>query len=110
MRQQEVLLALAKTLQDKDVNELMELAGRIMERLETNLDSEEMKELAVTALAMEIEDVEQFRIPADNTYKSGMMEGTWKIMPDFEVNAQLLHDFIYGAEEIKVINPEATAE
>jgi len=99
MRQQDVLLALAKKLQEKDVNELMELAGQIMELVNTNLDNEQMKELAVTALAVEIEEVGQFRIPADKTYESGLMDGTWKIVPDFEANAQMLHDFIYGAEE-----------
>ncbi len=110
MRQQEVLLALAKKLQDKDVNELMEMAGSIMERVETNLDNEEIKELVITALAMDVEDVEQFRIPADNTYKSGMMEGTWKIVPDFETNGQLLHDFIYGVENEPSEDSEKTVE
>ena len=107
MRQQEVLLALAERLQDQEVSELMALAEDIIARVETNLGSEAMKELAIIALAMEIEDVEQLRIPADGTYKSGMMDGTWKIVPDFEANTALLHDFIYGVVETP---NEATAE
>ena len=36
------------------------------------------------------------RIPADGTYQDGMFGNTWCIKPDFEANAQALHEFIYG--------------
>lgn len=98
MRQQKVLLALAEQVQNMEVNDLMEALDGIMEYIDTNMESEAMKELAYTGLSTEIEDVAQYRIPADGTFNSGMYGDVWCIKPNFEKNAQLLHDFIYGEE------------
>lgn len=98
MRQQQVLLALADKMQNMEVNDLMEALDGIMEYIDTNMENEALKELAYTGLSAEIEDVGQYRIPADGTFNSGMFGDVWCIKPNFEKNAQLLHDFIYGEE------------
>lgn len=98
MRQQQVLLALADKMQNMEVNDLMEALDGIMEYIDTNMENEAMKELAYTGLSAEIEDVGQYRIPADGTFNSGMFGDVWCIKPNFEKNAQLLHGFIYGEE------------
>ena len=96
MRQQEVLLSLAYTAQEMEVDELMEKADEVLEYIETNLTDDELKELANAVLVVEIEDVEQNRIPVDGTFKDGMFGKVWCIKPDFQKNAKLLHEFIYG--------------
>ena len=96
MRQQEVLLSVARQIQDMDVNDLMEIVDVLTAKISTNLKPEELKTLATAGLVMEIDDVEQNRIPVDGTFKSGMFGDTWMIKPDFAKNASLLHDFIYG--------------
>lgn len=96
MRQQEVLLSVARQVQEMDVNDLMAIVDTLTEKISTNLEPEELKELSTAGLVMEIDDVEQNRIPVDGTFKSGTFDGTWMIKPDFEKNAELLHDFIYG--------------
>lgn len=96
MRQQKVLLALADKMQNMEIDVLMSLTDEIMSRLDTNLENETVKDLAYTVMAMELNEVEQYRVPADGTYKSGMFDGMWLIKPDFEANARLLHEFIYG--------------
>ncbi len=96
MRQQEVLLSLAYNAQEMEVDELMERADEVLEYIETNLTDDELKELANAALVVEIEDVEQNRIPVDGTFKDGMFGKVWCIKPDFQKNAKLLHEFIYG--------------
>lgn len=96
MRQQKVLLALADKMQNMEIDVLMSLTDEIMSRLNTNLENETVKDLAYTVMAMELNEVEQYRVPADGTYKSGMFDGMWLIKPDFEANARLLHEFIYG--------------
>ena len=96
MRQQEVLLSVARQVQDMDVNDLMAIVDTLTEKISTNLEPEELKELSTAGLVMEIDDVEQNRIPVDGTFKSGTFDGTWMIKPDVEKNAELLHDFIYG--------------
>ena len=96
MRQQRVLLAMAKKAQDMEVDALMDIAGEVSEIIVSSLEKEELKELATAFMVMEVEDVEQFRVPADGTFQSGTFNGTWMIRPDFEKNKTLLKEFIYG--------------
>ena len=96
MRQQEVMLAVAKQIQEMDVNDLMDIVDVVTEKISTNLENERLKELATAGLVMEIDQVGQYRIPVDGTFQSGTFSGTWMIKPDFTKNANLLHEFIYG--------------
>jgi len=96
MRQQDVLLAMASKMQDMELNDLMEKVEIFLEGIDTNLTNDQLRSVATTGLAMELEDVGQFRIPADGAYTSGMHNGIWMIRANFEKNAQLLKDFIYG--------------
>lgn len=96
MRQQKVLLAMAEQMQDMEVADLMSILDQIMEYVETDMESEEMKDLAFTGLSADIESVEQNRLPVDGTFESGMFGSVWCIKPDFEANARLLKEFIYG--------------
>jgi len=45
---------------------------------------------------MDMDSIQQFRVPADNTFQSGTYDGVWCIKPDFNANKQQLHKFIYG--------------
>ena len=96
MRQQRILLAIAKKAQDMEVEELLDIADGFFEILETNMTNAELKALATVAMVVETEDVEQFRIPVDGTFESGILNEMWTIRPNFARNTQLLHDFIYG--------------
>lgn len=96
MRGQNTLLALAKKAQDMDVDACLDIAGDIMSFVKTNLSEEEVKELAKVILTMEVENVGQYRIPAEGAYKSGTFDGTWMIKADLQKNANILHSYIYG--------------
>lgn len=96
MRQQKVLIAIAEKMQNMEIDELMSLTEEILSLVVTNLDSEMIKDLTYTVMAMELEEVEQFRIPADGAFYSGMYDGRWLIKPWFKENKELLHEFIYG--------------
>ena len=99
MRQQKVLLAAAQQAQESDVDALMELADDFAQRIQTNMTTDQLKEIAMAGLVTDIETVEQFRIPVDGTFEDGTFNGTWMIRPNFEKNEALLHDFIYAAEQ-----------
>lgn len=96
MRQQKVLLAMAEQMQNMEINDLMAMADDVLATVETNLSDEELERLAKMALMIEVDEVQQLRIPADGTFRSGMVGNTWRIDPDFEANAEILHEFIYG--------------
>ena len=96
MRQQKVLLAMADRAQNMELDELSAIADDVMDIILTNMDDEELKDLMMALMVMDIEEVGQYRVPVDGTFSSGMFNGIWLISPDFEQNAALLHEFIYG--------------
>ncbi len=95
MRQQAVLLAMARRARELKPAELAVTAAAMLGNVKTNLTPAELASLGRALLAADPEDVGQFRIPADGTFRAGMRGGTWRIDPDFERNAELLREFIY---------------
>ena len=95
-RQRVVLVAMAKELQQMGATTAIGLIPTLLEHVETNLNMSEMVELAGVGLQLDLNNIEQQRLPAEGTYESGKIEGTWKIVADLEENAQILSDFIYG--------------
>ena len=98
MRQQTVLLALAKKASALSAPELLKLVPRLLGMTDTNLSMGEAMALATLCAGRDMDEIQQYRIPVDGTFQSGMFGGTWCIKPDFEENARLLHDFIYESE------------
>ena len=97
-RIRQVLLALGRQLQNMDANELMDKVGEIMEHVQTSLDTEELKELATVGMIVEIDEVLQFRLPADGTYDLSEKDGLAVLLPNFTKNKELLREFIYVTE------------
>ena len=95
-RQRTVLVALARKLQQKSMLEMAGVAASMLQYVETNLRLNEILDIAATCMNLDLNDLSEFRIPADGTYESGMYGRTWCIKPDFEANAEALHQFIYG--------------
>lgn len=96
MRQQHVLLAMADKAQNMEVEELTAIAADVKDIVISSLDKGELEDLAMAFMVMDVADVEQFRIPADNTFESGTFDGVWCIRPNLEKNQALLREFIYG--------------
>ena len=99
MRQQTVLMELAKKASTLDAAELLKLVPKLLGMTETNLSMGEAMALATLCKNSDMSAIQQYRIPADGTYKDGMFGDTWCIKPNFEKNARLLHDFIYTSTE-----------
>lgn len=99
MRQQTVLMALAKKASALDAAELLKLVPKLLGMTETNLSMGEAMALATLCKDSDMSAIQQYRIPVDGTYKDGMFGDTWCIKPNFEKNARLLHDFIYTSTE-----------
>lgn len=97
-RQRMVLLAAFEKLKQGDVAHVLSVVRVGLENTKTNLGLTRIYELANIGLAMDQNAIEQYRIPADGTFESGIKNGTWSIRPDFETNRELLREFIYGAD------------
>jgi LCP family protein required for cell wall assembly len=97
-RQRKVLTAIAGKLQQNNVLTIVNAVSALLPYVETNLDMATLVKLATVGLGADLSNIQQLRLPADGTFDSGMMSGTWSIRPDFKKNTQLLHDFLYGTE------------
>ena len=96
-RQRIVLLAMAdKILAGTNAAQLLTVVNVLMDYVDTNLSLVEIMSLAKVALKMDLQGVQETRIPADGTYESGTFGDVWCIKPNFEKNKKILHDFIYG--------------
>lgn len=95
-RQRTFLTVLAKRLQQESMLSLTGILTSMFGYIETNLTFDQILTLATVGMGMNMDKVNEFRIPVDGTYSSGYIGSTWAIQPNFESNAQLLQEFIYG--------------
>lgn len=95
-RQRILLCAMLEAAQGKSAAELIPIVPTLMGMVKTNLTLGDVLSLVPTALDVDVDNIPDMTIPAEGTYKSGMMGGVWKIVPNFETNKSLLHDFIYN--------------
>jgi LCP family protein required for cell wall assembly len=97
-RQRTVLIAMADKLQGTDARTLSAVVLKLAGYVQTNLSIAQMVSLATIGLGIDMQSVEQLRLPADGTFQSDTYDGVWSIRADFEANQQILNDFIYGAD------------
>ena len=95
-RQRYVLTEIAKRLQKESAGTIVGVVMKLLENVETNMNMTQLMTIAYAGMQMNMDEIEQFRIPADNTFKSGTFDGVWCIRPDFNANKMLLQQFIYG--------------
>ena len=99
-RQRTVLLAMAdKFKAGASPAALVNIITTLLSYVETNITLTEIVTLAQLGLEADLDEIQQFRIPADGTYESGMYQGFWSIRPNFQKNARLLNGFIYGTDD-----------
>ncbi len=96
-RQRTVLTTIARKLKDNtNPVSLVSVINSLLPYVETNLSIGEMASLAAIGLQLDLDGIEQLRLPADGTFEAGTFDGVWCIKADFEKNTRILHKFIYG--------------
>ena len=96
-RQRTVLIAIADKIKNgASAGTLLTIVTTLMGYVDTNLSLTEIMTIASVGMKLDMGSVEQLRLPADGTYESGMYGNVWCIRPNFEKNAALLREFIYG--------------
>lgn len=95
-RQRTVLEALAQRVRAvKNPAQLIELGRTSLDVVSTNISLPDLALLGVRVV-LNGGGMEQYRVPVEGTYESGIQDGVWSIRPDFERNKALLRSFIYG--------------
>lgn len=99
-RQRKVLNEIFKAGKAISITKVPDLIGTFLPNVETSLSKTEILDIAIAMLGFNTQDIEQFRIPADGTYKDEWVGEMLVLKPDIEANKKLLHEFIFGANDI----------
>jgi len=106
-RQRDALVAIARKLQNEgSITTIASVVLTLLGYVETNLSLQELLQLCSIGFKLDMDEVDQLRLPVDGTFITGeVVPGAWAIQPDYKKNAQALYDYIYND-----VNPQAEAE
>lgn len=95
-RQRNVIMAVVQRMKSSNLFELDSLANVVLPLVQTNLSKWEIAELVMYVPSFVNSDFDQMTVPPEGTY-GGMtgMGGRGMFAPDFELNSQILHEFLY---------------
>lgn len=110
-RQRRVIIAAQRQLSELSAADILTTLDSIVPLIQTNLSEAEIANLMTLAPAFMGEDVEQMTVPARGTYGSmSGMDGRGLFAVDFETNAALIREQLYGAvDEAAVAGDTAVA-
>lgn len=94
-RQRNVLLAIANKLQGESLATLLSVATKLMGYTMTNLTMNDITTLMGVGVGLDLDAVQQLRLPADGTFNSVTENEIWSIRADFSANQEILRQFIY---------------
>lgn len=103
-RQRRIINELFKTIKSKGILKLSGTINTILPYVETNLSNGEILKIASEAAKFNTDNIEEYRLPVNGTYKSQKIRGMAVLVPDISKNKQLLHDFIYGKNAVTTNN------
>ena len=98
-RQREVIQSAIYQLRSMQISDADQLINELLTLVRTNMTEEVITELLFLLPQLPQATVQQMTIPQEGTY-GGMtgMGGRGLFAVDFEVNSQILHQFLYGPE------------
>lgn len=95
-RQRILLNAIFDKYKSKNIAELVFMFNDILPLLTTDIDSKELEGYLRQGVTMGLSNIENFRIPVDNSFEEGYIRKMSVLIPDLEVNVNKLHTFIFG--------------
>lgn len=99
-RQRRVIIAVVQALKGSSLKDLNDLANEALPMVQTNLTKLEIAELMLYAPNLLNASFDQMTIPRQGTYGGATgLNGQGMFAPDYELNSQILLEFLYGTEE-----------
>ncbi|MFU0826565.1 MAG: LytR-cpsA-psr domain-containing protein [Lachnoclostridium sp.] len=96
-RQRVVLNAIFEQYKSKSLPELAMLLNDILPLITTDIEKEDFETYLRTALSMGLSEIQNLRIPADQTFEEGYVRKMSVLIPDIQENTKILHEFIFGS-------------
>ena len=94
-RQRNVMQAILTEAKTKSVSEIMDLTGTLMKYVTTDLDNDTIYSYVKSLVMMGTTELEQKRIPVDNSYSSQRIGTQLVLVTDVDKNKQELQDFLF---------------
>ena len=91
-----VLLQIARRLQRESAGTIVGIVMKLMQDVETNMDLTQLMTIAAAGMEINLDVVEQLRIPVDKTYEEGTYGGVWCVRINADLNRKLVQQFIYS--------------
>lgn len=95
-RQRDVLQSIFNEAKGMSYSELMELTETMMPYLSTDLTNEEILSYIKSVVLLGTTEIDQMRIPVDNSYTQNRIRNMAVLIPDLTINTQALNDFIFN--------------
>lgn len=95
-RQRRVLNEVLKKIKAKGVLKLPGFVISMLPYVKTNLSTKDTISLGSKIIKFKTENIWQYRLPVDGTYKSAYIRGMSVLVPDLEINKGKLYQFIYS--------------
>lgn len=94
-RQRKVLQSLFTKIKTKSYSQLLELSKTVMPYITTDLSNENIFSYLADVIRMGTTEIDQQRIPLNNTYSAERVKGMEVLIPDLDKNKEALWKFIY---------------
>lgn len=95
-RQRKVLNAIFLKVKSMSFNEILDLMKEVMPNITTDLTDSQIMSYVKTVLFLGTTDIDQFRIPVDNSYTPETIRKMKVLVPDVDRNKQELNQFIFS--------------
>ncbi len=100
-RQRRVINEIIRKSKKLSLVQLDSLLTRVLPQVKTDLEKDEIASLLLNSFEYMNYDVQELRIPADGTFTDQYINGMSVLCPDFDANAKLLQDTIFGVQEVE---------
>lgn len=99
-RQRKVMTAMLQKLQKENIKTLVSLAEEILPLVETDMTKNDIIMLGLkNATSLLKFNIDQMRIPAEDTWKNATVSGMAVLKLDMDKNKAALEQFLYGKDE-----------
>lgn len=95
-RQRTVLNAIISRYKEKSLLDLIQIVNKLLPMVTTDITSDELTTYLEKAYKIGYSEIQDFRIPANGTYRSTYVRQMSVLIPNLSENVRLLHDFIFG--------------
>ena len=83
-RQRKVILAAIQKVKGAGIPEIIALANKVLPCITTDMNNDEILNLAFTAAQADLNNIEQHRIPVDGSYKNAWIRGMLVLVPTWK--------------------------